>query len=248
VEGDPLRFRLQDHAVGLDLGARLWQAGEFRVGYARGFSRISRRLGVPEDVPSSIDRGWMHADLTLDTLDAPGFATRGSYGRISVIASREELGASDNYTRFLGQYYQPITFGKNTLVPRLSAALKAGDGDVPLYDQVPLGGFLNLSGLPRGTLFGENSAIGELVYYRKVADVNPGIGRAIYAGASIEAGEIWGDARGFHLNDIVMAGSVFLAADTFIGPLYLGIGLAEGGDAAIYLQLGPPFRQGRHQR
>jgi NTE family protein len=248
VEGDPLRFRLQDHAVGLDLGARLWQAGEFRVGYARGFSKISRRLGVPEDVPSSIDRGWMHADLTLDTLDAPGFATRGSYGRISVIASREELGASDNYTRLLGQYYQPITFGKNTLVPRLSAALKVGDGDVPLYDQVPLGGFLNLSGLPRGTLFGENSALAELVYYRKVAEVNPGIGRAIYAGASIETGEIWGDARGFHLNDIVMAGSVFLAADTFIGPLYLGIGLAEGGDAAIYLQLGPPFRQGRHQR
>jgi NTE family protein len=248
VEGDPLRFRLQDHAVGLDLGARLWQAGEFRVGYARGFSRISRRLGVPEEVPPSVDRGWMHADLTLDTLDAPGFATRGSYGRISVIASREELGASDNYTRFQGQYYQPITFGKNTFVPRLSAALKVGDGDVPLYDQVPLGGFLNLSGLPRGTLFGENSALAELVYYRKVADVNPGIGRAIYAGASIEAGEIWGDTRGFHLNDIVMAGSVFLGADTFIGPLYLGIGLAEGGDAAIYLQLGPPFRQGRHQR
>ena len=54
-----------------------------------------------------VDRGWMHADLTLDTLDAPNFATRGTYGRVSLLASREELGASDNYTRLEGQLYRP---------------------------------------------------------------------------------------------------------------------------------------------
>ena len=36
--GDPLRFRQQDHAAEHDLGARLWQAGELRIGHARGFS------------------------------------------------------------------------------------------------------------------------------------------------------------------------------------------------------------------
>jgi NTE family protein len=248
ADEDPLRFRLQDHTAGLDLGLRLWQAGEFRVGYARGFSRISRRLGVPEDVPSSIDRGWVHADLTLDTLDAANFATQGYYAQASAIGSREELGASDNYTRLEGQYYKPITFGKNTLVPRFSAALKLGSSEVPLYDQVPLGGFLNLSGLSRGTLFGENSALAELIYYRKLIDLTPGIGRAVYWGVSLEAGEVWNGARDFELDDVVVAGSVFVGADTFLGPFYLGVGVAEGGDAAVYLQLGPSFRQGRHQR
>ena len=246
ADGDPLRFRQQDHAGGIDLGARLWQAGELRVGYARGFTRISRRLGVPDDVPASVDRGWMHADVTLDTLDAPNFATRGTYGRVSLLASREELGASDNYTRLEGQFYRPITFGKNTIVPRVSASLKLGGGGVPLYDQVPLGGFVNLSGLSRGVLFGQNSALAELVCYRKLAELPAGVGRALYGGFSVEAGEVWTDARDFHMGDAVFAGSVFVGADTFLGGLYLGVGVAERGDAAVYLQLGPLFGQGRH--
>jgi NTE family protein len=248
ADGAPLRFRLQDHVAGLDLGARLWQAGELRVGYARGFSRISRRLGVAEEVPTSVDRGSVHANLTVDTLDAPSFATRGTYGRVSLVASREELGGSDNYTRIEGQFYQPLTFGKNTIVPRASASLKVGGGDVPLYDQVPLGGFLNLSGLSRGVLFGQNAALAQLIYYRKLAELPPGLGRALYGGVSVEAGEVWADARDFDVGNAIMAGSVFLGADTSLGALYLGVGVAEGGDAAIYLQLGSLFGQGREQR
>jgi hypothetical protein len=33
-----------------------------------------------------------------------------------------------------------------------------------------------------------------------------------------------------------------------IGALYFGVGVAEGDDAAIYLQLGSLFGQGREQR
>ena len=248
ADGDPLRFRQQDLGAGLDLGARLGQSGELRVGYARGFTRVSRRLGVPDDVPTTVDRGWVHADLTLDTLDAPSFATRGTYGRASLVASREEFGASDNYTRLEGQLYQPITFGKNTIVPRVSAALKLGGGRVPIYDQAPLGGFLNLSGLSDGSLFGENAALAELVCYRKLLEITPGLGRALYGGFSVEAGEVWANGRDFALGDAVFAGSVFLGADTTLGALYLGVGVTEGGNTAIYLQLGSLFGQGRHQR
>jgi NTE family protein len=244
-EGDPLRFRLQDEWAGLDLGARLGQAGEFRIGYNRGIGRIMERLG-PGKLPSSFDRGWVHADLVLDKLDSPSFAQHGIYARTSLIVSRQELGASDNYTRLEGQMYAPITFGKNTIVPRVSAALKLGGEHIPLYDQVPLGGFLQLSGFRRGSLYDENAALAELVYYRKVADLTPGIGRGIYAGFSIEAGEVWGEH--FRLDDASVAGSAFIGADTFLGPLYFGVGLSEGGNAAAYLQMAPLFRQGRNQR
>jgi len=130
----------------------------------------------------------------------------------------------------------------------VSASLKVGGGDVPLYDQTPLGGFLNLSGLTRGALFGQNAALAQMVYYRKLGELTPGIGSAIYGGFSVEAGEVWADARDFHLGDAIFAGSVFLGADTLIGALYFGVGVAEGGDAAIYLQLGSLFGQGREQR
>src|SRR5262249_26587833 len=38
--GSSLRFRQMDYAAGIDLGARLGQAGELRIGYARGVSRL----------------------------------------------------------------------------------------------------------------------------------------------------------------------------------------------------------------
>ena len=68
----------------------------------RGGRRI--RINAPK-VPTKIDRGWVHADLTLDTLDDPSFATKGYYSRLYVVASREEFGATDNYTRLAGQAY-----------------------------------------------------------------------------------------------------------------------------------------------
>ena len=248
ADGDRLRFRQQDWQAGLDLGARLGQAGEVRIGYARGVTQLTRRLGVPSEFPGTSDRGWLHADLTLDTLDAANFATRGYYGRVALIASREELGAADNYTRLEGQFYKPLTFGKNTIVPRVSAAVKLGGGDVPLYDQVPLGGFLNLSGLARGGLFDQNAGLAELIYFRKLAELSPAMGRGIYGGFSVEAGEVWTDARDFDAGKLIYGGSIFLGADTVLGALHLGVGLTEGGNTAVYLQLGPVFRQGRHQR
>lgn len=244
----PIRFRLQTVGAGLDAGVRVGQAGEFRFGYTRAVSRTGRRFGSLDDLPRTIDRGWAHAEFSVDMLDAPSFATRGYYGRASVVASREEFGADDNYTRLEGQFYKPLTFGKNTLVPRVSAGLKAGGGDIPIYDRFQLGGFLQLSGLARGDLYDQNALLAELICYRKIAELSPAVGRGIYAGFSLEAGEVAADIRDFKLSHVFYGGSVFLGADTLIGAMHLGVGLGEGGEAAVYLQLGPVFRRGQHQR
>jgi NTE family protein len=238
---NPMRFRQKDYVGGLDVGMRLWQAGELRVGYAGGSSEIHRRTAVPEDVPSQADRGWLHADISWDTLDTPNFSRRGFYGQVSVAASRRDLGDAADYTILSGQMYKPLTIGKNTFVPRLSGSVKLDGDPVPLYDQGSLGGFLNLSGLAPGVLFGESYALGELVYYRKIADLNPSTGRGIYAGLSAEYGEVWGGGQDFSLGDGTVAGSVFLGADTLLGGLYLGVGVAEGGEVGLYLQLGRLF-------
>jgi NTE family protein len=246
--GNRLRFRLQECEVGFDAGIRLWQIGEFRAGYARGVSKISRRLGVPEDEPGSSAVGYVHAGLTLDALDSANFPTRGYLARAAVISSHEELGADDNYTRLEAQAYKPITIGKNTIVPRVSVSIKLDGDDIPLYNHSSLGGFLNLSGLSRGGLFDESVALAELIYYRKIAELSPALGRGVYAGFSAEAGEAWGGSRDFSADDAIFAGSVFIGADTVAGSLHLGFGYSEGGNTAVYLLLGPvlqPFPQKR---
>jgi NTE family protein len=246
-QNHPLRFRRQDLVGGVDLGARLGQPGELRLGYIGGSGRISRRLGVAEDVPTSIDRGWLHATVAVDTLDGSSFATKGAYGRLTLLAAREELGSSDNYTRLEGQFYKPLTFGKNTVVPRVAVSLEL-TGKIPLYDQVPLGGFLNMSGLSHGDLFGTNSALAEIVFYRKIKNLTPGLVPGLYAGFSLEAGQVFENRHDFRLDDMTLAGSIFVGADTLGGAFVLGLGITDGGNAAVYLQLGPLFNQGRSDR
>jgi NTE family protein len=242
AEGDRMRFRLQQYEVGADVGIRVWQIGEFRAGYVRGKSKISRRLGVPDDEPGSNAVGYAHAALTLDTLNSANFPTRGYFVRGAAISSQEELGADNEYTRLEAHAYTPITIGKNTIVPRVSMSIKVDGDRIPLYDHASLGGFLNLSGLNRGGLFDENAALAELIYYRKIADLSPAFGRGIYAGFSAEAGEAWGGSRSFSADDAIFAGSVFIGADTTLGALHLGFGYAEGGNTAVYLQLGPVLK------
>ena len=43
------------------------------------------------------------------------------------------------------------------------------------------------------------------------------------------------------INDVIIAGSVFLGLDTFLGPIYLAYGHAEGGQDSAYLFLGQTF-------
>ena len=41
-------------------------------------------------------------------------------------------------------------------------------------------------------------------------------------------------------DDVLLASSVFFAADTALGPLYLALGFGEGGERTAYLFLGRP--------
>ncbi len=68
----------------------------------------------------------------------------------------------------------------------------------------------------------------------------PFIGGNIFAGGSAEAGNTWQQRAAVSGGDLVTAGSVFVAADTFLGPFYLAYGRASGGASSFYLYLGRP--------
>lgn len=241
-----LGFRLQTVVAGLDAGVRLGRFGEVRLGYTGGFSRIGQALGLSPDVAGWHDRGELRSALTIDTLDRTNFPTRGVFVKAVAIRSREEFGADQNYSRIEAQLYKPITFGKNTVVPRVTTDISLSGNELPLYDRASLGGFLHLSGYSRGSLYDQNAALAELIYYRELMELPAALGGGIYAGLSVEAGEIWDDK--FKAGDLKYGGSIFLGADTIIGPLHLGVGGANGSEVAIYLQLNPVLRGDRRAR
>jgi len=63
-----------------------------------------------------------------------------------------------------------------------------------------------------------------------------------YLGASLEWGGAWQNRNDIGLEDTRFAGSIFVGADTFLDPLYGAYGYAEGGEQALYLFLGKPWR------
>ena len=90
-------------------------------------------------------------------------------------------------------------------------------------------------------------SITRLYFYHRFSEFKtPLFGFSFFAGASINHAVLRSDLPLTPDNPSLWAGSVFLGADTPIVPTYLGIGLAEEGEAAIYLaigRLGAPERQ-----
>ncbi len=57
-------------------------------------------------------------------------------------------------------------------------------------------------------------------------------------GASLEAGNVLQDEDDIDFDTLVTAGSLFIGVDTFLGPIYLGYGLAEGSRDSFYFLSG----------
>ncbi len=242
------RFRLQTVVGQLDTGLRLGRIGEVRLGYAYGLSDISGTLNLPSQLSGTSERGMLQASATIDTLDRVTFPRSGWFARLEAGVSERSLGGQESYSRVQGEFYRPISFGKNTIVPRVLAGLRTSGGTLPYYDRFALGGFLNLSGYNRAELYDQNAALAELIYYRELGKLPQVLGGGVFGGASLEAGNVWANPGDIDLSDIIISGSLFLGADTLIGSLSLGVGASGTGETAVYLQLGPVLGRGRIDR
>ena len=117
-----------------------------------------------------------------------------------------------------------VSFGDNTVQLALKGGGAIGSAPLPVYDQFSFGGFLRLSGYRTGQFYGESLAFGRLVYYRKLSKAV--LTEGVYAGASLEAGRIGGPLVPGSPTGMLTSGALILAADTPLGPVYLGYGIA----------------------
>jgi len=105
-----------------------------------------------------------------------------------------------------------------------------------------LGGLFDLSGLPSDALAGTQYGIARTIVYRRISRGGTGFFEfPAYLGFSVEAGNVWQTRDDVDFGDLEAAGSLFLAAESPFGPVYLATGLASGGETAFYLYLGKTF-------
>jgi len=230
------QYRLASAGIELGFGRDFGTWGEGRLGYRR--ESGSAEIDIGEPAPDvDFDLGELFVRLSDDKMDNLYFPRTGHIGRIEYRVARESYGDDDNYEQLLINYIHAISRGSNTFIGALGAEGTLDD-DAPLEGLFQLGGFLRLSGLPEERLSGQQSGLLELIFMRRLYNVQY---FKTYFGASLETGNVWQNSDDVSLDHSINAGSLFLGFDTPIGPLYLAYGRTDTNEQSVYIYLGPPF-------
>ncbi len=237
-------YRVRTTEYGLDLGRELGNYGEVRVGWTRGFGNARVRVGDPVLPPAEFDSRNFFAEFRYDSANDVNFPKSGSIFELGWRGEREGKGAGGvNADLLVYDHLFAKSWGRNTAILWGSAGTRL-DSDI---DQVrsffTLGGFLNMSGIAPETLVGPNFAIMRGIYYRQIGRGGSQgfLDVPVYLGASIEKGDVWDALGDISFSSARTNGSVFVAMDTLLGPVYFATGFDDQGGSAYYLFLGRTF-------
>ena len=231
-------YRVQDTRGGLAAGMNLGLDGQASVGW------VERRLGSVLDTgPDSFlnltqTLGGPTATFALDTYDQPFFPTRGVRLDATYFDARHATEA-DKYTRFEARLGSAISSGRWSLL----GALESGDttgGQVPLGDAFTLGGPRRLSGFANDQLLGGRYTFGRVDAQYRLQYASPLWGLTLIGGVTAEAGRMQKPLVADSLTGWQRSFGAYLAANTFLGPVYLGVSDAKNGRGRFYLFIGTP--------
>jgi NTE family protein len=243
VNREPVaEYDIDVYQVGLDLGRNLGYWGELRVGYAWENGTADPRV-VPPGFPResfTIEEQLLHAMFTIDTLDSVILPSRGFYGRIGWSERFRDFHYGEDKTIVRGEVALPMTMGGFTLITSLDVGSTVA-GDPSFGNEFSLGGFRRLSGLSPYEISGDQLLLGVLQAHYLLGRRTTALSIAPFVGMTIEAGNVWQDRAEVALDDLHLAGSVFVGAETIVGPCYLGAGYTDGDNYAVYVFIGPSF-------
>jgi NTE family protein len=229
----------------LNGGLALGQYGELRSGmYWRQYNpRVAMGTLALEDLTlahKSTETG-VQISAVADQFDNPRWPRQGYFFNGNVRESISQWGGvNSSYYAMTAEDVQ--TLGNVTLrmTSKMKGNLSSSNSSQAFRPQF-LGGFLNLSGYQQDELYGDRAALGRLMIYWRAATLPSALGTGIYAGGSLEMGKIWRQNFGDQDTAWLPAGSLFLGADTILGPFFIGVGNAKGGQLIGYMFLGVDY-------
>lgn len=219
-------------AIGREIGREAAISGGLR--FYSGDTRVD--VGSPGVPDVEFQGGEFFAQVIYDRIDDRYFPGDGFVGQVNYIDSRDSLGADTEYTQLLLDATLAQSFGSHSILlgGRYQETI---DGVAPPYAQFRAGGFARLSGFQQGQLNGQNFGMVLAGYRFHFA----GSGALpAYLGATVEYGNVQSDPSDIFRNAI-LNGSVYFGYRSPIGPLYLGVGAAEGYGETFFFRIGNIF-------
>jgi NTE family protein len=232
-------YDVSDARIGLDGGVTLGTWGEARLGaqWRRVHASVDTGLSALPELRETT--AGARALLVIDQQDHAWFPRNGFRAIAAAYTAEKSFGSDRNYQRLEGQLLIAKSWGAHTANLLIMGGTDL-HSNMPAYDSFTLGGPLRLSGYRINEFSGRRFGFGKLMYYHRALPLPDILGSGVYAGASVEAGQMHSRFDGFPFGGTTWSGSVFLGADTFAGPAYFGLGKGEAGRWSLYLLLGAP--------
>jgi NTE family protein len=247
------QYSMQTERAGLDFGLPLTTLGDFRVGVAYTHVSGSPQYNLPADFvdPDAPPSAQLFSDLSakqisararlvIDQLDDPLFARKGYFTELRL--ERSLFAGSDSFTEVYGKGLVAATFGRHSF----NASIEAG-GDLGSATSLTnplgftLGGFQHLSAYADDQLAGNSMVYGQVTYMNQLAAFSALPIRGLYAGISLEAGNVWVLDSQIGSGALKRSVTLFTAVTSSFGPIYLGVAFAPGGRRNFYFQLGHSY-------
>ena len=233
------QYDVDEGRVGLDAGAVLGTWGEARIGAMWRHVDAAVNTGSPVLPSVKETTAGPRVRLFADQLDHAFFARSGYRAIASAYVADGSFGSDRDYKRLEGTLEGVMSWRAHTVNIALSGGTNLGT-DMPAYETFTLGGPLRLSGYRIDEFAGRRMTFGRLMYYNQAVKLPDLLGSGVYAGASLEAGQMKNGFDGSSDAGTIASGSLFLGAETSLGPAYFGLGIGEGGRRFLYLLVGVP--------
>lgn len=224
--------------IDLSAGKTFKQTTELSLGLFRADGRTTTISGVDQNFGlNEFEEAYIYTRVFHDSLDNLSFPNSGLFAGAAYRSSQKDLGADKDYEQVQLQLSGATTYQRYTVFSRAIVETTI-DENAPYNALFRRGGWLELSGTLERERAGQHFGIIEAAFYRRLGNITF---LPIYTGFSLEAGNVWNRQTDINSDNTTAAGSIFIGADTFLGPLYLAIGANDDGEAALYFNLGQTF-------
>ena len=238
-------FRDREVEGDIDVGRNLGNWGEIRVGLHRINGLTYDYFGNPDLVDPQYNNGEYFFKFSYDQLDNVHFPREGQSFNMQWDANRTNLGADTAFDRVSVDWLAATLAGSQH-----AAAVDLGRRDPGRPAQAARTCRISIRSAASSTYRGSRrnpcSARTTRSRARSISARSAAAARASssfrsYVGASLELGNTWERRSEISYGSAHKDASVFIAFDTFLGPVYLGSGYDQTGNAGYYLFLGRTF-------
>ncbi|MGB1257031.1 MAG: patatin-like phospholipase family protein [Thiolinea sp.] len=241
-QGEERVAEVRGRAVGLqlDVGRELDAWGESRAGLFYRYIEpdIKTGQGAVPNFNRRIKSTGLVLQHTSDTTDDDLLPSEGHRFSVEYTHGFKALGSDQDFDRLWIKASRVFQQDKHRFIFNGEIGSTFADNVLP-SEQLTLGGMGRQSGLAENQLLGNHMVSTALIYMYELYD-SPGLAQ-FYVGGTLEAGNAWERLDDVDADDVLFSASVFLGADTPLGPAFIGVAQTESYNMQPFLYLGQSF-------